>query len=104
MKGREKVFLRKEALLCMFFKVKSVDPLSPFCLSVLFENGVRKKYDVAPLFDRWPAFLALRDFPGLFQQVHVDAGGYGICWNDEIDLSCNELWENGQETGGVVSA
>jgi len=26
----------------------------------------------------------------------VDASGFGIFWNDEIDLSCNELWENGQ--------
>ncbi len=23
--------------------------------------------------------------------------GYGISWNDEIDLSCDELWENGIE-------
>lgn len=88
----------------MFFKVKSVDPLPSFCLSVLFENDVRKKYDVFPLFDLWPAFLPLRDFPGLFQLVRVDTGGYGICWNDEIDLSCDELWENGQEIGGVASA
>lgn len=22
-------------------------------------------------------------------------GGYGIIWNDELDLSCDELWENG---------
>jgi len=29
--------------------------------------------------------------------LRVDTGGYGICWNDEIDLSCNELWENGNE-------
>ena len=32
---------------------------------------------------------------GLFEQVKVDKGGYGISWNGEIDLSCNELWENG---------
>ena len=24
----------------------------------------------------------------------VDVGGYGISWNDEIDLSCDELWDN----------
>ena len=29
--------------------------------------------------------------------VKVDAGGYGISWNDNIDLSSNELWENGKE-------
>ena len=27
--------------------------------------------------------------------MEVDAGGYGIVWNDDLDLSCNELYENG---------
>lgn len=27
----------------------------------------------------------------------VGQGGYGIVWNDELDLSCDELWENGVE-------
>lgn len=27
--------------------------------------------------------------------VKADKGGYGISWNDEIDLSCDELWEIG---------
>lgn len=31
----------------------------------------------------------------LFSCVAVDVGGYGIVWNDELDLSCDELWENG---------
>ena len=39
--------------------------------------------------------LKLSNVKGLFEQVQVDSGGYGISWNDDIDLSCNELWENG---------
>ncbi|MDO4617167.1 MAG: DUF2442 domain-containing protein [Lachnospiraceae bacterium] len=27
--------------------------------------------------------------------VSVDVGGYGIIWNDDLDLSCDELWERG---------
>lgn len=42
------------------------------------------------------SFKALTSIQGLFEQVKVDAGGYGISWNDEIDLSCNELYENGE--------
>ena len=26
----------------------------------------------------------------------VNVGGYGIVWNDDLDLSCDELWENGE--------
>ena len=34
--------------------------------------------------------------PELFNDVAVDTGGYGIVWNDELDLSCDELYENGK--------
>ena len=37
----------------------------------------------------------LRQDPELFYSVHVDTGGYGIVWNDEIDLACDELYANG---------
>lgn len=45
-------------------------------------------------FDKWEAFKLLADVKGLFEQVKVDSGGYGISWDDNIDLSCNELWNN----------
>lgn len=48
---------------------------------------------MAPLFDEMPVFSPLRDVPGLFEQVSVDPGGYGISWNDDIDLDASELWE-----------
>ena len=33
--------------------------------------------------------------PELFYDVQVDTGGYGIVWNDELDLACDELFANG---------
>ena len=80
----------------MFHKVKEVRPLSDFRLAVLFESGERRSYDIRPLFEKWQSFRALSDVAGLFNQVKVDAGGYGISWNDEIDLSCDELYFNGK--------
>ena len=79
----------------MFHKVKSVAPLSDFKLSVQFSEGVTKLYDVKPLFERISAFCYLKDSPSEFDCVSVDVGGYGIVWNDDLDLSCDELWENG---------
>ena len=40
-------------------------------------------------------FLPLKEKPVLFNDVVVDQGGYGIVWNDDIDISCDELWANG---------
>ena len=79
----------------MFHKVKSVAPLSGFKLSVQFSEGVTKLYDMNPLFEKIPAFQYLRDNPADFHSVSVDVGGYGIIWDDDLDLSCDELWEHG---------
>jgi hypothetical protein len=35
----------------------------------------------------------------LFEQVKVDSGGFGISWNDDIDLSCNELYTKSRQRG-----
>lgn len=78
----------------MFNKVKDIIALPDLKLSVLFANGATKIYDVAPLMERFDAFKRLED-PHLFESVEVDTGGYGIIWDDDLDLSCDELWENG---------
>lgn len=80
----------------MFHKVKSVSALPNFKLSVQFSEGVTKIYDVTPLFDKWSTFAPLKDSPELFYSVEVDVGGYGVIWGDELDLSCDELWANGE--------
>lgn len=79
----------------MFHKVKNVFALPEYRLSVQFAEGVTKIYDVNPLFARLPMFEKLKDQPQEFVCVTVDVGGYGILWNDDLDLSCDELWENG---------
>jgi len=86
----------------MFYKVASVEPLPGFILRVGFQNGKTRYYDVAPLFEKWEAFRDLRDVPGLFALVRVDQGGYGISWNDTLDLECNDLWEFGTESAPEI--
>ena len=81
----------------MFHKIKSVAPLSEFRLLVCFTGGEAKQYDVAALFTKFGEFQSFLSSPGLFEQVRVDPGGYGISWNDELDIDGGELWENGQD-------
>ena len=80
----------------MFHKIKKVVPLRDFMLLVQFSVGVTKIYDVKPLFNWRDVFNTLKNNE-LFYGVYVDVGGYGIVWNDDVDLSCEELWENGKE-------
>ena len=80
----------------MFHKVKVVHALPDCRLSVQFAEGITKLYDVTQTFGRWEQFQELESDPSLFYEVKVDTGGYGIVWNNELDLSCNELFENGE--------
>jgi hypothetical protein len=75
-------------------KIKSVIPQKDRHLLVVFENGVHKRYNCNPLLNS-PIFAPLRE-EWLFRIVQTDRGGYGIFWNDEIDLSESELWERGE--------
>jgi len=75
-------------------RIKSAKPIGDSELLVRFENGEEKIYDCEPLFSR--SEFRLLKTPAFFQSVRVDAGGYGISWNDDIDLSEYELWANGK--------
>lgn len=79
----------------MFHKVKNVSALPDYKLSVQFSEGVTKIYDVQPLFTKIKPFTYFSSHPEIFYEVSVDVGGYGIIWNDDLDLSCDELWDHG---------
>ena len=80
-------------------KILSVQPQEQKKLLVRFVNGIDKIYDCAPLLNM--EMFQLLENDAFFKSVKVDAGGYGISWSDEIDLSEYELWVNGVE---VVTA
>ena len=79
-----------------FHKIKDVKACANMRLLVHFVNGTFKEYDVRNLLCKFPAFKALED-EELFNKVVVDVGGYGIVWNDDLDISCDELWNNGKQ-------
>lgn len=80
----------------MFHKVKNVYPKDDMIIEVYFDNNIKKEYDIKTILNKWSIFKKLKD-EELFKKVKVDVGGYGISWNENIDLSCEELWENGKE-------
>lgn len=81
----------------MFHKAKTVTPLTDYRLLVHFANGTDKEYDMKPLFEEYPVFLELKETPGLFEQARMDVGGYGIVWNEDIDIDTEEIYQNGKE-------
>lgn len=80
----------------MFNKVKSVTVLDNYNLLIGFACGKNKIYDLKPLFEKYDNFCLLKDI-SVLKTAKVDIGGYGVIWGDEVDLSCNELWDNGKD-------
>ena len=74
-------------------KISAVQALDGKRLLVTFANGVKKTYDCRRITELEP--FRLLHTEAFFRAVKVDDGGYGISWNDEMDLSEYELWENG---------
>ena len=77
-------------------KIKGVDPLDAKQLLVTFSTGEDKIYDCTPLLAE-PEFSLLKN-EMFFRTVRVDHGGYGVVWNEEVDLSESELWIHGENS------
>ncbi len=83
----------------MYRKIKSIKPLDNLKLSAVFQDGTEKEYNVRALGAVFPQFKELETNPELFAGGKVDVGGYGISWNDELDLAADEIWECGVTVG-----
>ena len=80
----------------MFVKITSVAALPDYILLVGFSTGEFKQFDIKPLITKYPPFKTLTQVNGLYEQVKIDVGGYGLVWNDDLDLSADGLYEQGQ--------
>lgn len=80
----------------MTHRVKSVKALDNFIIETTFINGDVKSYDIKNLFSYLPQFKVFENDIELFKSVKVDLGGYGIVWNDELDLDAHTIWEDGE--------
>ena len=79
----------------MTHRIKEVESKENFMIEAVFFNGQIVQYDVKSIFLVFPQFQMLEDNQELFKNVKVDQGGYGISWNDELDLDAETIWEDG---------
>ena len=61
-------------------------------LSVLFSDGITKRYDMMTMTKIHPYFIKLEDRK-LFISGQLD--WFGIVWNDEIDVDADEIYYEG---------
>jgi hypothetical protein len=82
-------------------KIISAQAVDNRTLLIEFSNHEVKRYDISNLLDK-PIFTPLQN-PGFFKNFSIELGGYGLVWNDEIDISEYELWQNGVSCVGEIS-
>jgi hypothetical protein len=73
--------------------IKSAEAVNEHIISVEFSNNERRIYDITPLLSK-EIFEPLKN-PFFFRNFRIDTGGYGIVWNEDIDISEYELWIHG---------
>lgn len=78
----------------MFHKAEKLIFRDGTSFDLLFQDGITKRYDISNLFDKYPQLKALND-RNLFLQGKL-MGGYGIMWNDELDIETETVYEDGK--------
>ena len=80
-------------------RINYLEALPNYRLFLIFDNGEIKIYSLSERLES-PAFAPLKD-EALFNTARLANGGYGVIWNDELDLSEYELWEKGVEVSKI---
>ena len=52
-------------------------------------------YGLKPYIEKYKPFEALKTVNGLYEQAKIDIGGYGVVWNDDLDVSAEGIYEKG---------
>ena len=78
----------------MFHKAVELTFLEGTVMEVQFQDGCVKRYDISVLFDKYPQLRQLEDRT-LFLKGQL-IGGYGIVWNDDLDLEAESIYEDGE--------
>lgn len=79
----------------MTHRIQEVTTQPNFIIQATFFGGEIIQYDVKQLFPIFPQFQVFQEQEELFESIIVDQGGYGVSWNDELDLDAETIWEEG---------
>lgn len=86
----------------MFHKAVELKFKEGTVLELTFQDGKVKRYDMSELFKKYPQLTALAD-RNLFLSGQL-MGGYGIVWNDDLDIEVETVYEEGTTVKTVMPA
>jgi hypothetical protein len=82
----------------------SLKTINNYHLLASFEDGEKRLYDMNPTinskhikFNGRCVFGDLKKIEGLFEKVQIAPLGYGVIWNNEIDLDSEDIYYYGKK-------
>ena len=81
----------------MIVRIKSIQPLENYQLSVVFDDDKAVIYDMTDDMENLPNYKDLETTVGLWQQAQLDESRTCVFWNDYIDLPSDIIYEYGKE-------
>ena len=85
----------------MHYIATKVRFLQDVTVELTYQDGKVVQYDMSQMFIKYPQLEELRINRKLFESGHLDVGGYGIVWNDELDFDATSIYEDGVVVGEV---
>ena len=67
--------------------------ITPEIIQAVFIGGEVIQYNLCQVISTFPQFQEIMKNPQLASQLST--GGYGISWNDELDLDAETIWKDG---------
>ena len=83
----------------MHYRAIKVRFLEDVTLEMTFQDGNIVRYDMSKMFSKYPQLEELRTNRVLFENGHLDPGGWGVIWNDELDFDATSIYECGEVVG-----
>ena len=65
-------------------------------VEAVFFCGIVKDFDVSSLFERHPEYKVLERDNGLWKNAELLPQGSGVYFNDDLDLTVDEIWKYGK--------
>ena len=85
----------------MHIRATSVRFLENVTIEMTFQDGKIIRYDMSKMFSKYPQLMELQKNRSLFENGHLDPGGYGVIWNDDLDFESQSVYEDGEIVGTV---
>ena len=76
----------------MFKKIAAVQPFSGSELVVWFADGEARLFDIKRLLENNNEYASLEN-EEIFKTAKLAAEGYGVSWDNDLDLGCKEIYD-----------